>query len=385
MTKKQFLKKWGIGLILPILLIVLLYVIQTILVHFPNVSEGYSKTIFVVISFLPIKISSIVPISFTELFVVGLLLSAPFLIAWLIVRIVRACKKKEGKKFFFRNGRIVAWVAFAIYLDFMLLHGINYTRYSLDDELGFGVNQYSVDEVEEAFVWVVDELNESRTRCPEDENGVLAYPGGIEAFLDDMPDIYRESAAMIPQIKGNITRPKPVALSHYWSYTNIVGMYFPFFGEANINTDLPFPAIPMNACHEMSHVCGYAVENDANLAAMLIGLYSECPQVRYAACCDALDLVFDDLIYAYNGHDAELDEFLSQHPVCNGYFRDQEAIVEYWNGITPPKIIEQASETVNDTYLKANQQDEGEKSYAMPTSTVTDFYMLYIRDQREGK
>ena len=69
MTKKQFLKKWGIGIILPILLIILLYVIQSILVHFPNVCEGYSKTVFGVLSFLPVKLSSIVPISLTEVFV----------------------------------------------------------------------------------------------------------------------------------------------------------------------------------------------------------------------------------------------------------------------------------------------------------------------------
>ncbi|MBQ0011485.1 MAG: DUF3810 domain-containing protein [Clostridiales bacterium] len=384
MTKKQFLKKWGIGIILPILLIILLYVIQSILVHFPNVCEGYSKTVFGVLSFLPVKLSSIVPISLTEVFVVSLVFSAPFLIAWLVIRIVRACKKKEGKKFFFRNGRILAWSVAVIYLLFMLLHGMNYTRCSLDDELGFGVNHYSVEEVKEAFVWVVDELNACRMNCPEDEAGVLTYPDGIEAFLNDMPDIYQNSAKYIPQIKGNAGRPKPVMLSHYWSYTNIVGMYFPFFGEANINTDLPFPAIPMNVCHEMSHVHGYAVENDANLAAMLIGFYSDCPQVRYAAFCEAMDLILLDLVVAYNGNNVELDAFLSEHPVCMGYFRDQEAIAEYWEGINPPKIIEQASSAVNDTYLKANQQDEGEKSYQMPTSTVTDFYMIYVRSQLEG-
>ena len=173
MTKKQFLKKWGIGIILPILLIILLYVIQSILVHFPNVCEGYSKTVFGVLSFLPVKLSSIVPISLTEVFVVSLVFSAPFLIAWLVIRIVRACKKKEGKKFFFRNGRILAWSVAVIYLLFMLLHGMNYTRCSLDDELGFGVNHYSVEEVKEAFVWVVDELNACRMNCPEDEAGVL--------------------------------------------------------------------------------------------------------------------------------------------------------------------------------------------------------------------
>lgn len=384
MTVKKFIKKWGIGLILPILIIILLYVLQTVLVHFPAVGEWYTRNLFVWISYLPVKLVSIIPISLTEIFVVSAVLSLPFLLAWLVIRIVRACKKKEGKKFFFRNGRILAWVLCAIYLDFMLFHGFNYTRYSLDERLGFGENHYTIEDIQEAFAWVVDELNAARYACPEDENGVLTYPGGYEAFLRDMKDIYAESAKKCPEITGNAGCPKPVALSHYWSYTNIVGMYFPFFAESNINVDLPFPAIVSNVCHEMSHVHGYAVENDANLAAMLIGFYSDCPQVQYAAYCDALDLILMDLVIAYNGDMAGLDEFLSHHPVYDGYFRDQEAIDKYWSGIHPPKIVEKASSAVNDTYLKANQQEDGEQSYQMPTSTVTDFYVLYVRNAQEG-
>ena len=374
-----FLKKWGIGIILPILIMLFLYLLQTILVHFPAIGEGYCRTVFVWVSFLPVTITSLIPISLSEIVVVAGVLCAPLLLALWVIHLVRPVKKKGGKSFFFRSGRIVAWVLCGLYLVFMLFHGLNYTRYSLDDEMGFGKKKYTLEEISEAFVWVVTELNAAREICPEDDNGVLTYPGGYEAFLSDMKSIYEKSAVHFPQIKGNAARPKPVALSHYWSYTQIVGMYFPFFAESNINVDVPFPALPSTVSHELSHLHGYAVENDADLAGMLIGLYSSCPQVRYGGLCDALDLVWSDLLLAYNDDTEGFEEFVSRYPICDGYFRDQKAISDYWLTITPPQIVEKASETANDTFLKINQQEEGVKSYEMPTSTVADFYFLYVK------
>lgn len=374
-------KRWFFGIILPVALILFLYILQKILMHFPSVGEAYAKSIFIVVSFLPAKISSLVPISLSEVFVITLILSSPILLAWWVIRIVRAVKAKRGKAYFFNFGRVAAWTLFGIYFLFMLLHGINYTRYSLDEKLGFGERTYSVDELKEVYAWVVSGLNESREKCPEDENGVVTYPGGSHAFLSDLSGLYEDAAEKIPQIRGNSARPKPVALSHYWSYTYIVGLYFPFFAEPNINVDVPYPELFYNACHEMSHLHGYAVENDANLAGLLIALSSDCPQLQYCGYCEAMDLILLDISIAFNTDKDGLNTFLSQYPLTGGYFRDMEASVTYWESIDPPKIVEDVSNATNDVYLKANQQKEGTKSYNMPTSTVADYYFTFVKEK----
>ena len=374
-------KRWIFGIILPVALIVFLYVLQLILTKIPSAGEAYAKGPFLVFSFLPAKISSLVPISLTEVFVVTLVLSSPILIAWLVIRIRRALKAKRGKKYFFNVGRVTAWTLFGIYLWFMLLHGINYTRYSLDDELGFGKRQYTIEELQEVYEWVIYGLDVTRSVCPEDENGVLTYPGGSKAFLNDMEDLYEDAAKDFPMIKGNSARPKSVMLSHYWSYTDIVGLYFPFFAEANVNTDVPFVSQIYNACHEMSHLHGYAVENDANLAALLIALNSDCPQLQYAGFREAFDLIWTDLWIAYNGDREGFSEFVQSFYLVDGYFRDSEAIEKYWDSINPPEIVEQISNATNDAYLKANQQKEGVKSYNMPTSTIADYYFTCVKGE----
>lgn len=379
-SRRSLLKKWGFGIVLPLILIVVTFLIQKILVAHPSIGEAYARGPYRVISFLPAKFFSLVPISITEIFLVSLVLTSPFLLAWLVVRIVRAIKEKRGKKYFFLAGRITAWVLFSIYALFMLMYGINFTRYPLEESLGFGKRNYTVDELKEVYVWVVDNMNAARLACEEDENGVVTYPGGYTAFLHDMKDLYEESAKNIPQIVGNSGVPKRVALSHYWSYTDIVGMYFPFFAEPNVNVDVCMSEAFFTACHEMSHLHGYAVENDANFAAMLIGMNSSCPQLRYAGFAWAFNLIYMDLAIAFNDDAEGFDAFISEHPITDGYYRDGQAEHEYWISIEPPQIVTEMSSASNDTFLKINQQEDGEASYQMPTSNVADYYYTHVKE-----
>lgn len=381
-TKKssvKILKKWILGVILPVILIGGLYFLQKILLHFPRVGEAYSTTFYVWLTFIPSKIVSLIPISLTEVLVVTTIFSSPLLIAWFLVRFVRALKKKEGKRFWFRTVRILAWVLCILYADFMLFHGLNYTRRTLPASLGFGQRDYSVEELEEVYAWVVSELNATRMQCTENEKGVLDYPGGVNGFLKDVPKIYQESALTFPSIAGNVGRPKPVALSHYWIYTDIVGMYFPFFAECNVNKDVQMVEMIGHAFHEVSHLNGYAVENNANLASLVLRLNCDVPEVRYSALYEAVGMVEDDLSKALNGDRKKFREITGQASFCDGFFRDIEAVSEYWLSIDPPPLIQEVSNTVNDSFLKANQQEEGVKTYRMASSTLADYYYLYVK------
>ena len=188
-TKMHTLKKWLIGVLLPVALILIIFLFQKILVSHPAIGEAYAKGLFRVVSFIPAKLSSLVPISLTEITIVSLVLSAPLIIAWLIIRAVRAHREKRSKVFYFKLVRFLAWLAFAIYATYMLLYGINFTRYPLEESLGFGQRQYTVDELCEVYAWVVDNLNEARLACEEDERGVVTYPGGYNALLKDLQDL----------------------------------------------------------------------------------------------------------------------------------------------------------------------------------------------------
>ena len=73
-----------------------------------------------------------------------------------------------------------------------------------------------------------------REGLPEDEDGVL--------FISSYRDLFRDShlgwdkvGEIYPALKSSIRPvPKNVLLSHYWSYTHIVGMYMPLFVEVDV-------------------------------------------------------------------------------------------------------------------------------------------------------
>lgn len=376
---KKTLLRFGVGILLPILLIVLLYVLQGILVSHPSIGEAYVRGPRKWLTFLPSKIVNLVPVSLTEIRNVSLALTSPFLIAWFIVRMVRAIKNKKGKKFFFRSSRILAWGLFILYAWFMAFHGFNYTRRTLNDSLGFGQKTYTWEELAEAYLWVICEINNTRPLCCEDENGVATYPGGLNQFFNDCMDYYEESTKTFPILSGNIGRPKPVALSHYWSYTNIVGMFDPFFAECNINKDTPYVEVCNSAFHEMSHLSGYAVENNAELASMLLRLECKTPEIRYTGLYDALPLIESDLLLSLNNNKSVIRQILDQVPLCEGYWRDVDDYIKYWDTINPPPIVEEVSNAVNDSFLKANQQKEGVQTYSMMPSVVADYYYTYVK------
>ncbi len=380
-SRRRTLKRWGIGIVLPVLLLVGLYFLQKFMLNFPKAGEVYTTTVYVWLTYIPAKLVSLIPISLTEVLVLTLAMSTPLLIAWFLIRMVRALKKKEGKKFWFRSARILAWGLCILYADFMLFHGLNYARRTLPESLHFGTRNYSVEELEQVYKWVVDELNATRARCMEDESGVMTYPGGINGFMKDVPELYRKSAVDFPSIAGNVGRPKPVAMSRYWIYTDIVGMYFPFFAECNVNKDVQMVEMIGHTFHELSHLNGYAVENNANLASLVLRLNSDVPEVRYTALYDAVGMVEEDLSKALNGDRKRFNEILNEVQFCDGFYRDLTAVSEYWLSINPPPLIQEVSNTVNDSFLKANQQEEGVKTYKMPTSTVADYYYIFLEGE----
>ena len=378
-TLKKNILRWGIGIVLPLVLIGLIFGLQKFMLSYPSAGEAYARGAFRVISFIPSKITNLIPISISEVLVVSGIFAAPFLIAWFIIRMVRAIKNRKGRRFFFTKARILAWGLCIFYLDFMLMHGLNYTRRPLNETLGFGEKTYTVEELAEVYVWVISELNQERAQCLENDKGVLIYPGGVNAFFNDAPKYYKEGAEKFPSLGGNIGRPKPVALSHYWSYTEIVGMYMAFLAECNVNKATTFTEIASSAFHEMTHLNGYAVENNANLASMLVRMNCSQHEIRYTAFYDALPLIEKDIVKAFNGKRDVLYQILDQVPLCDGFYRDNNAQVDFWETINPPKIVETVSNSVNDSFLKVNQQEEGVESYHMESSVVADYYFTYVR------
>lgn len=121
-----------------------------------------------------------------------------------------------------------------------------------------------------------------RELLEEDEDGYTKLSVSKAEILRLADNGYRKLGDTYPYLWGGVWRTKPVLLSHWWSYTGITGMYFPFFAEANVNIDVPDSDIPATAAHELAHTRGFAKEDDCNFFAYLTATHSDSADFRYS-------------------------------------------------------------------------------------------------------
>lgn len=151
--------------------------------------------------------------------------------------------------------------------------------------------------------------------------------------------------------------PKPVAMSRIMSYAGISGVFFPFTLESNINVNEPFFMFPVTMAHELAHQCGFMQEDEANFIAYLACKQLDDPTMLYSG----LFLAFKHSISALEEINpelaAEITSSLSQ-AVLRDILQNEQYLARYEG------IISNISNTVNDLYLKTNNQADGVDSYA---------------------
>jgi hypothetical protein len=343
----------------------LAFLAQRLLAGRPELVEKYhSRMLFRWIS-RPLGIAtSAVPFSLTEfLAVIGSLFFLILLIIWL-VRLFRQTNRLLKFGILLRR---LAWVASFAYLVFMLLHGLNYARLPVAQSFELPVRERGSAELKETAIWLADQASELRKTRQQDSSGVFRLRLGIAESLSAASDGYANAAKTFPLMDGPDIRPKSVILSHYWSYTGIGGMYFPFFVESNINTDMPDYQIPATELHEIAHTRGFAREDEAGFIGFLAGVYHPNADFAYSAILDAAVSCLNQL----GGIDPDLYKQAASHLSAEVWL-DLKAGSTYWKQFEGP--VQNASNRINNAYLQSNLQKDGVRSYGRMVDLVLAWY-----------
>lgn len=151
------------------------------------------------------------------------------------------------------------------------------------------------------------------------------------------------------------------------SWAGICGIFMPFTAEANVNTHQPSLLLLSSAAHENAHSLGFAREDEANFIAYLACISSEDPSIRYSGAMLALINCGNALYKSAPDKAAALRETYS-----DAVIRDIAAYNQYWEGYEGQ--VEEAFDSINDSYLKFNLQENGVKSYGMMVDLMLAYY-----------
>ena len=150
--------------------------------------------------------------------------------------------------------------------------------------------------------------------------------------------------------------PKAVFFSEAMSYMEIVGVFFPYTDEANVNVHTTDFDIPFAACHELAHISGFMREDEANFLAYAACRASEDRFFRYSGTLTAY-IHAGNALYAKDPERwRSMSEVLSE-----GVRRDLAASSAYYQA--HHTSFGEFSTKVNDTYLKVNSQPQGVATY----------------------
>jgi len=321
----------------------------------PAFAEWYATRIYPVFSSVIHFLTSLLPFSLAECLVIAVPAAALICLLFFFIRLIR---NQEGRAFrAAKFGITLFCLAGTVWFAFTVSCGINYSRIPFSEVCGLSVRDSSKEELTALCTELAGDLSALRTELPEDSNGVMMLSGDtISDTVDDAQAAYAHLSADYPTLPDCYGAPKPVFFSRAMSWANITGVFFPFTFEANVNVDIPDYSIPSTMCHELTHLRGYMREDEANFIAFLACRGSKDAEFRYSGAMLAFIHASNALFSADRALGSETYALLS-----DGVRRDLAANSQYWKQFEGP--VAEVSEAVNDTYLKANRQADGVKSY----------------------
>lgn len=244
-------------------------------------------------------------------------------------------------------------ILLAVYLLFNISWAINYARKGSAHQLEIYVDDYSVNDLQT----LASVLNKKTTEAVAE---IQAKDSTVWYHFPTLANACRESYIEVnkkyPFINYRVLSVKPMIYGKAGAFGGFAGYYNPFTGEAQINNGMPGNSRSQVLCHEMAHQLGYAAEEEANMIGWLAGRESKNPAIKYSAYNDMLVYTIMDLrrkdTIAFKTFRDSLPGLLKKH-----YQQNKDYYAAYTNS------MQAHLDAAYDTFLKANGQEKGKKSY----------------------
>lgn len=333
-------------------------IIVKTLARYPEfVEKYYSQGLYPFISKLFRYLLGWLPFSFGDI-----------LYALAIVMIVRFLIK-NGKKFFSSTRSFFTDVFVGVslvYFIFHLLWGMNYYRLPLYQSLGISP-QYTTEELLAFTDILIEKNNTLHTSITKNDTIPVKIPHSLSEVFKKTPEGYAVLSKRYPQLEYKPKSIKKSLFSYPLTYMGFSGYLNPFTQEGHVDYMIPGHKFPTTSCHEEAHQLGYSAENEANFLGYLASINNEDQYFKYSGYTFALRHCLNEI----SRREPELiDSYLEK--VNPGILKNYEEARMFWRN--HQNVFEPLFKLTFNTYLKANSQSAGIKSYNHVVALLVNYY-----------
>ena len=362
-TKRRLLRN-----IITIVVAIVFYILYRFSFLIPGIVENiYSRGFFKFVNQLLSSFTGLVHISLGELTLYVFIVFIVIYLIYIILSVI-IVPGKRLYRLFCRTMTLLA-IAANIFTTFVVLWGFNYARQPLSVNMQLEVKPVEKEVLYDLCEYLVNEANALRKDVAENSQGIFISRYKKEDILEKIPEVLNKTAQKLHMdyLSGSFGRVKPVLYSKGMSYAGLVGIFYPFTGEANVNMDIPMLTFIAGAFHEAAHQRGIAREDEANFIAYYLSRESGDKDFAYSGTILALLYAVESLQNTDRDMARNIRSLFS-----DAVKRDIADYQSYWESFEGP--MDKAVEAMNNTYLKANNQAEGVKSYGRMVDLMIALY-----------
>ncbi|WP_394970880.1 DUF3810 domain-containing protein [uncultured Croceitalea sp.] len=316
--------------------------------NYPHLVEKYySEGIYLVISKFLRSLFGWVPFSVGDIFYTVLATSA--------IRYVYL----NGKSFRKKPKRLLLHIGYALSITYFIFHlfwGMNYYRVPINEKFSVEKTTYTIEELEQFSKKLILETNRMQYLLTKDVTKPVEINLSREEIFQVAVIGYRDFSIKHPKFKYQPTSLKTSLYSLPLTYMGYGGYLNPFTGEAQVNSKTPIIRFPTVSAHEMGHQMGYSSEAETNFIGFLVTSKTMNSEFIYASYSHALVYVLSDLKRL---NEEKFNELWKS--VNTGVIKNYEEVSEFWEKYENP--TEPIFKWAFNAFLKANNQEEGIKSY----------------------
>ena len=360
---------------LPALLTGLYYALRL----FPGVMEWASTRVAAPIRGALGFASQIYPLSLMEILVAA----AAVWVIFYIARSIMVTARRRGKLKILAK-RLLTLVVVALYAWglFCWLWNVGYYAPGFAEKNGIVSGGVAAADLAAVTALFARNANEFAPLVKRDADGHFIEDRAN--FFDESTSIYESMFVEFPCLSGRLYKPKSMLFSWLMSRTGYTGVYFALTGESNVNTNAPLALMPSTVAHELAHQRGVYAEDEANFVGVAACLSSGNPVFEYSGwlmgliyLCNALSYAdYDAWVEITGGLSGEVRRDWEDNNIYWASQRTVDTGIAFLDRLltSTTGAVSDAVDSIYDTYLRAQNQELGLRSYGACVDLLVEYY-----------